>query len=225
MPETPMITIEAVNKFYGIYKALDDVSLDVDAHDVICLIGSSGSGKSTLMNILGCLDRPTTGRYRFMGRDVSELERDELAELPYNLIATGTAADNVEVPAIYAGIPPAQRHARALELLGSLGLDDRAHHRPNQLSGGQQQRVSIARALMNGGRIILADEPTGALDSHSGAEVMALLHELADAGHTIVLITHDREVAAQARRVIEIRDGQIVADSGRADEGTAAPAP
>jgi macrolide transport system ATP-binding/permease protein len=176
------------------------------------------------MNILGCLDRPTTGRYRFMGRDVSGLGRDELAELrreafgfvfqSYNLIATGSAADNVEVPAVYAGVPPAERHARALELLQTLGLAERSHHRPNQLSGGQQQRVSIARALMNGGRVILADEPTGALDSQSGAEVMQLLKRLSEEGHTVILITHAREVADHARRVIEIKDGRIVADPG-----------
>ncbi|MBP7567901.1 MAG: MacB family efflux pump subunit, partial [Burkholderiaceae bacterium] len=183
--------------------------------------------------ILGCLDKPTTGRYLFMGRDVSELERDELAELrrdafgfvfqSYNLIATGTAADNVEVPAVYAGIPPAERHARATELLGSLGLGERMHHRPNQLSGGQQQRVSIARALMNGGRVILADEPTGALDSKSGADVMVLLKELAAQGHTVILITHAAEVAEHAQRVIEIKDGHILADPGpRPPEGQAA---
>jgi macrolide transport system ATP-binding/permease protein len=183
-----------------------------------------------MMNILGCLDRPTTGSYEFMGRDVSEFDRDELAALrreafgfvfqSYNLIGMGTALDNVEVPAVYAGVPAVERHARATELLQSLGLTGRTHHRPNQLSGGQQQRVSIARALMNGGRIILADEPTGALDSKSGADVMRLLDDLSAQGHTIILITHAREVAEHAPRVIEIKDGNIVAD-----DGARAPAP
>jgi macrolide transport system ATP-binding/permease protein len=176
------------------------------------------------MNILGCLDRPTSGSYRFMGRDVSSLERDELAQLrreafgfvfqQYNLIPTASAARNVEVPAVYAGMPAAERRTRAEKLLSTLGLGERLGHRPSQLSGGQQQRVSIARALMNGGRIILADEPTGALDSKSGKEVMALLHKLSAEGHTIILITHAREVAEQAHRVIEIADGRIVRDPG-----------
>src|SRR5262249_24678469 len=156
-------------------------------------MGASGSGKSTLMNLLGCLDRPTSGRYIFAGQDVAELDRDALAYLrreafgfvfqSYNLIPTATAIENVEVPAIYAGASRAQRHERAAELLTRLGLADRMDHRANQLSGGQQQRVSIARALMNGGKILLADEPTGALDSKSGKEVMALLRSLADEGH------------------------------------------
>ena len=176
------------------------------------------------MNILGCLDRPTSGTYLFRGEDVSDFERDELAELrrrdfgfifqSYNLIATATATENVEIPAIYAGIPSAERHQRANELLEVLGLSDRGHHRPNQLSGGQQQRVSIARALMNGGQIILADEPTGALDSKSGTDVMKLLRQLSEDGHTVILITHSMEVAEYAARVIEVRDGDVVSDSG-----------
>src|SRR5450759_3965130 len=176
------------------------------------------------MNILGCLDRPTTGTYRFMGEDVSGFERDELARLrreafgfvfqSYNLIGTVSALENVEVPAIYSGMPPAERDTRAKELLGSLGLGERLQYRPSQLSGGQQQRVSIARALMNGGRIVLADEPTGALDSKSGVEVMALLQDLSRRGHTVILITHALDIAAQAKRVIEIRDGRIVSDPG-----------
>ena len=204
-------------------EVLRGISLSIHAGEFVAIVGASGSGKSTLMNLLGCLDRPSSGSYRFQGEDVAGFDADQLAWLRreafgfvfqgYHLIRAESACENVEVPAIYAGTPREERTRRAAALLARLGLADKLHHRPTQLSGGQQQRVSIARALMNGGRIILADEPTGALDTQSGAEVMALLHELADAGHTIVLITHDREVAAQARRVIEIRDGRIVADS------------
>lgn len=233
----PLIDLRGITKTYRngelAVEVLHGIDLQIYPGELVAIMGASGSGKSTLMNILGCLDKPTTGSYRFMGRDVSELERDELAELrrdafgfvfqSYNLIATGTATDNVEVPAVYAGVPPAERHARAAELLESLGLGERAHHRPNQLSGGQQQRVSIARALMNGGRVILADEPTGALDSKSGADVMALLKDLSAQGHTVILITHAAEVAAHAQRVIEIKDGHVVADPGpRPPQGEAA---
>jgi macrolide transport system ATP-binding/permease protein len=206
---------------------LHGIDLEIRAGEFVALMGASGSGKSTLMNILGCLDRPTSGTYRFMGEDVSSLGRDELARLrreafgfvfqSYNLIGSASAAHNVEVPAVYAGMPAAERRARAAELLTSLGLAERMEHRPTQLSGGQQQRVSIARALMNGGQIILADEPTGALDSKSGKEVMALLHKLNAAGHTVIVITHAREVAEQAPRVIEIADGRIVRDPGPGD--------
>ncbi len=205
---------------------LHGIDLTIRAGEFVAIVGASGSGKSTLMNILGCLDRPSGGTYRFMGRDVSSLDRDELARLrreafgfvfqQYNLIPNASALRNVEVPAVYAGMPAAARRERAEKLLGALGLSERLHHRPNQLSGGQQQRVSIARALMNGGRIILADEPTGALDSRSGREVMALLKKLSAEGHTVILITHAREVAEQAERVIEIADGRIVSDPGPA---------
>ncbi len=225
---TPLIELAGVTKTYYngdlSTEVLHGIDLKIYPGELVAIMGASGSGKSTLMNILGCLDRPTSGEYRFMGRDVSDFDRDELAELrreafgfvfqSYNLIGAGTAAENVEVPAVYAGLEPAERHRRAHELLVRLGLGDRSHHRPNQLSGGQQQRVSIARALMNGGRVILADEPTGALDSKSGADVMKLLDELAAQGHTVILITHAREVAEHARRVIEIKDGDIVADPG-----------
>ncbi len=204
--------------------ALRGITLDIYAGEFLAIMGQSGSGKTTLMNILGCLDKPSEGTYHFAGHDVADMGRDDLAWLrregfgfvfqSYNLIGTSTATENVEIPAIYAGMSAADRKARARELLTQLGLGDRLNHRPNQLSGGQQQRVSIARALMNGGRIILADEPTGALDSQSGKDVMALLKDLAHEGHTVILITHDRSVAEQAKRVIEIRDGLIVADSG-----------
>ena len=225
----PLIELRSVRRRYGggeqpEVEVLRGVSLRIHAGEFVAIVGASGSGKSTLMNLLGCLDQPSSGQYLFQGQDVAGLGPDALAWLRreafgfvfqgYHLIRSESARENVEVPAVYAGLPRSERAERAAALLTRLGLAGKQHLRPTQLSGGQQQRVSIARALMNGGRIILADEPTGALDTHSGAEVMALLHELADAGHTIVLITHDREVAAQARRVIEIRDGQIVADSG-----------
>jgi macrolide transport system ATP-binding/permease protein len=215
--------------------ALRGVSLAIHEGEFVALMGQSGSGKTTLMNILGCLDRPTAGQYLFEGKDVSRLDPDELALLRrdtfgfvfqrYNLLANATALENVEIPAVYAGVPHDGRIERASALLGSLGLDDRLHHRPTQLSGGQQQRVSIARALMNGGRVILADEPTGALDSRSGAEVMGLLHELHRKGHTIILITHAAEVAGEAERVIQIKDGAIVSDSGTKSARAQAPAP
>jgi macrolide transport system ATP-binding/permease protein len=227
--EPPLIELRGIRKRYGggaqpAVEVLRGIDLDIRAGEFVAIVGASGSGKSTLMNLLGCLDRPSEGSYRFAGKNVSALGADELAWLRreafgfvfqgYHLIATESARENVEVPAIYAGACEGERAARATALLARLGMADKLDNRPAQLSGGQQQRVSIARALMNGGRIILADEPTGALDSKSGAEVMVLLNELADAGHTIVLITHDRGVAAQARRVIEIRDGTIVADCG-----------
>ena len=225
---TPLIELAGVTRsfFNGEVetRVLHGIDLQIFPGEFVAIVGASGSGKSTLMNILGCLDRPSSGSYRFMGADVAAFDRDELARLrreafgfvfqSYNLIGGATARDNVEVPAVYSGMPREERHHRAEELLAKLGLAERIHHRPSQLSGGQQQRVSIARALMNGGRIIFADEPTGALDSRSGAEVMKLLHELSAAGHTIVLITHEREVAEQAQRIIEIRDGRIVADPG-----------
>jgi len=205
-------------------QVLQGISLKIQAGEFVAIVGASGSGKSTLMNILGCLDRPSSGRYLFEGKDVEDFDADQLARLRreafgfvfqgYHLVATESARENVEIPALYAGMPAAKRRTRATALLERLAMGARLDHRPHQLSGGQQQRVAIARALMNGGRIILADEPTGALDSQSGAEVMKLLRELVEAGHTVILITHDRQVAAQAARVVEIRDGQIVADSG-----------
>jgi len=225
---TPLIELSDVTKTYQRgelpVRALDGVSLAIYPGEFVAIMGASGSGKTTLMNILGCLDRPTGGTYRFTGEDVSGLERDALARLrreafgfvfqSYNLIATSSAIENVEVPAMYAGLSSDARRARAAELLTTLGLADRLDHRPNQLSGGQQQRVSIARALMNGGEIILADEPTGALDSKSGDEVLGLLQELAARGHTVIVITHAPEVAARAQRVIELKDGRVVRDDG-----------
>lgn len=228
--ETPLIELRGVTKTYrngGLeVEVLHGIDLKIYEGEFVAIMGASGSGKSTLMNILGCLDRPTTGSYYFMGRDVSDFGRDERALLrrddfgfvfqSYNLIASASAAENVEVPAMYSGLPPSERHARAQALLTELGLADRSHHRPNQLSGGQQQRVSISRALMNGGRIILADEPTGALDSKSGQDVMKLLADLSSRGHTVLLITHAKEVADHAQRLIEIKDGHILSDPGPA---------
>lgn len=227
--QVPLIELRGITKTYRngelAVEVLHGIDLSIRAGEFVAIMGASGSGKSTLMNILGCLDRPTTGSYRFMGRDVSNFSRDELAQLrredfgfifqSYHLIAAANATENVEVPAMYSGLPTEQRRARAQALLAELGLGERLEHRPNQLSGGQQQRVSIARALMNGGRIILADEPTGALDSRSGADVMRMLSELSARGHTVILITHAREVAEHAHRQIEIKDGNIVSDSGR----------
>ena len=225
----PLIELSDITKtfFSGgdmAVQVLHGISLAIYPGEFVAIMGASGSGKSTLMNIVGCLDRATSGTYRFAGRDVSEFSSDELATLrreafgfifqSYNLIGGASATENVEVPAVYAGVRPPERRARAEQLLKQLGLGERMTHRPSQLSGGQQQRVSIARALMNGGQIILADEPTGALDSRSGAEVMALLLELADQGHTVLLITHDKEVARRARRIIEIKDGAVLSDTG-----------
>ena len=229
----PLIELIGIRKRYGAGEMAVDVlrglSLTIQSGEYVAIIGPSGSGKSTLMHILGCLDRPSAGTYRFAGRDVAVLDPDDLAELRceafgfvfqgYHLIPTETARENVEVPAIYAGFEPPQRRERAIALLERLGLADRLDHRPHQLSGGQQQRVSFARALMNGGRVLLADEPTGALDTRSSSEVMELLDELAVQGHTIVLITHDPVVARRARRIIEISDGQIVRDQRREDAG------
>ncbi|UCZ84399.1 MacB family efflux pump subunit [Pseudomonas sp. L5B5] len=230
--QTPLIDLRNIRKSYGggdspQVDVLRGIDLSIHAGEFVAIVGASGSGKSTLMNILGCLDRPTCGEYLFAGENVAHLDSDELAWLRreafgfvfqgYHLIPSGSAQENVEMPAIYAGIPAAERHARAAALLERLGLGSRTGNRPHQLSGGQQQRVSIARALMNGGHIILADEPTGALDSHSGAEVMTLLDELASQGHVVILITHDREVAARAKRIIEIRDGEIISDTADTD--------
>jgi macrolide transport system ATP-binding/permease protein len=224
----PLIELTGVGKSYGAgetaVEVLRGLCLRIHSGEYVAIVGASGSGKSTLMHILGCLDRPSEGCYRFAGRDIATLGTDELAALrrgafgfvfqSYHLIPTETARENVEVPAIYAGHAPWRRRERAAALLSRLGLTDRLDHRPHQLSGGQQQRVSIARALMNEARVLLADEPTGALDTKSGTELMGLLDELAAEGHTIILITHDPAVAARARRIVEISDGQIVRDSG-----------
>lgn len=201
---------------------LRDVNLTIEEGEIVAIMGASGSGKSTLMNILGCLDHPSDGSYRVAGRETRDLDADALAQLRrehfgfifqrYHLLPHLDAASNVEMPSVYTGTPHAARRARSVMLLERLGLADRTEHRPSQLSGGQQQRVSIARALMNGGDVILADEPTGALDTRSGREVIRILKELNALGHTVIIVTHDEKVAAHARRIIEIRDGEIVAD-------------
>ena len=225
---TPLIELKGITKAYGngelTTTVLKGIDVTINRGEFVAIMGSSGSGKSTLMNILGCLDKPSSGEYKLLGRDVASLTRDQLAELrrdtfgfvfqSYHLLAGVSARDNVAVPAVYSGLSRAERQLKAEQLLTTLGLADRLENKPNQLSGGQQQRVSIARALMNGGEIILADEPTGALDSQSGKDVMVLLTNLARSGHTVILITHDPKVAAQADRRIEISDGLIVADPG-----------
>jgi len=212
-------------------EVLKGITLNIEAGEMVAIVGASGSGKSTLMNILGCLDKPSSGSYKVAGVDIATLDEDQLATLRrehfgfifqrYHLLSHLNASQNVEVPAVYAGTTRAQRKLRATELLTRLGLGERVDYRPSQLSGGQQQRVSIARALMNGGQVILADEPTGALDSHSGEEVMATLKQLCQQGHTVIIVTHDPTVAAQAQRVIEIRDGEIVSNPAPLTQDTA----
>ena len=223
----PLIKLDGIRKSFHrgelSVEVLHGISLEIHAGEFVAIMGASGSGKSTLMNLLGLLDRPSSGTYSLMGREVGDLDADARATLrrevfgfifqQYNLLPGSTAAENAELPAIYAGLGHVARRKRAIELLSALGLSDRLDHKPTQLSGGQQQRVSIARALMNGGPVILADEPTGALDSKSGAEVMARLKQLNADGHTILLITHDPAVARQAGRVIELRDGIVVSDT------------
>jgi len=224
----PLLHLQDIKRVYGRgdaeVRALDGVDLTIREGEFVAIVGQSGSGKSTLMNLLGCLDHPTSGTYRIHGQDVSEMDADALASLRrrtfgfvfqrYNLLANVSASENVEIPAVYAGVRQSERKARAQELLGRLGLGGREKSRPGQLSGGQQQRVAVARALMNDAEVILADEPTGALDSGTSEELLELLEELHRSGRTVILITHDQEVAERADRTIEIRDGKIISDSG-----------
>lgn len=232
-PAKPLLQLDGVHRHYQsgdtVVRALDGVTLAIGAGEFVAIMGQSGSGKSTLMNILGCLDKATGGSYHINGQDVAHIHGDALAALRrqtfgfvfqrYNLLATATAEENVEIPAIYAGVSKSVRVKHARDLLTKLGIGNRADHRPSQLSGGQQQRVAIARALVNNPHVILADEPTGALDSKSGAEVMELLKSLHAEGKTIILITHDEKVAMNAQRIIRITDGQITDDSSRGDGG------
>jgi putative ABC transport system ATP-binding protein len=206
----------------NVVNALDNVNLNIAAQEFVAVIGPSGSGKSTLMNMLGCLDVPSSGRYELNGKEVSRFNDNELAEIRnknigfifqgFNLLQKLTAVENVELPLIYQGVGGKERLRRSKEALESVGLGERGHHKPNQLSGGQQQRVAIARALVSDPPIILADEPTGALDTKSGTEVLSLLKELNSSGNTIILITHDNNVAMQAKRVVRIKDGRIIED-------------
>ena len=226
-----MIKLENINKIFTLGEnkvhVLKDINLHIKKGEFISIIGQSGSGKSTLMNIVGCLDTPSSGSYFIDGKDVAKFSSDDLANLRskkfgfvfqrYNLIATMSAAENVALPAIYAGMGADERNKRAKELLGGLELGDKTASYPNKLSGGQQQRVSIARALMNGGEIILADEPTGALDSKSGETVMQILCDLHKQGHTIIIVTHDKNIAEHADRIIEIKDGEILSDRKKSE--------
>ncbi|WP_434461018.1 MacB family efflux pump subunit [Serratia plymuthica] len=226
MNPPPLLQLRGISRHFQAGEqrvtVLNNINLTIGQGEMVAIVGASGSGKSTLMNLLGCLDRPSEGDYQVAGRSTGRLDRDNLAELRrehfgfifqrYHLLAELTAQDNVEVPAVYAGRQRAARRQRAADLLQRLGLADRLNYRPSQLSGGQQQRVSIARALMNGGEVILADEPTGALDSHSGQEVLSILKDLHARGHTVVIVTHDMQIAEHAQRIIELRDGEVVAD-------------
>ncbi|KGQ47811.1 macrolide transporter [Gallibacterium anatis 10672-6] len=230
-----IIEIKNLNKFFGEGEnrvhILKNIHLEIEQGDFIAIIGASGSGKSTLMNIIGCLDTASSGSYQIAGKETAKLSADQLSELRqqrfgfifqrYNLLSTLSAQENVALPAVYTGMAKAQRLQRAAQLLEKLGLGNKIDNKPNQLSGGQQQRVSIARALMNGGDIILADEPTGALDSKSGETVMQILQQLHQEGHTIILVTHDKHIAQFANRIIEIKDGEIIQDQRQSLQITA----
>jgi len=227
-----MIKLEDITKIYKMgeneVRALDGVTLHIKPHEFVSVIGPSGSGKSTLMNIIGCLDVPTGGRYFVDGVDASKMSDNQLADLrnhkigfifqQYNLLSKLSALENVELPLIYRGIPAAERRDMAMAALSKVGLGDKAMHKPTELSGGQQQRVSVARALCGRPSLILADEPTGALDSKSGIEIMQMIHNLHDEGNTIILITHDLNIAKQAQRIITIRDGRITSDIDNSDD-------
>jgi putative ABC transport system ATP-binding protein len=225
---TPIIQIQNLMKTYKLggetVHALNDVSLEIQKGEFLAIIGPSGSGKSTLMNMIGCLDRPQTGTYLLDGKDMGKMNDNQLATIRnqkigfifqnFNLLTKLKAAENVELPMLYAGVPTAERRERALEGLDKVGLKDRAGHLPAQLSGGQQQRVAIARALVGQPDILLADEPTGALDSKTSKEILQVIKQLNELGHTIILITHDLAIAKQAGRMVSIRDGQLLENGG-----------
>ncbi len=222
-----LIDLRSINRVYEMggesLYALKNLSLSIDTGSYVAIMGTSGSGKSTLMNIVGCLDRPTSGSYALDGVDILRCSDDQLAEVrnakigfvfqQFNLLASMTAIDNVMLPMVYAGVPKVDRYSRAVQVLEQVGLGSRLNHRPNQLSGGQQQRVSIARALANKPSILLADEPTGALDSHTAEDTMHLFNELVSHGITVIVVTHDQDTADHARRIVRMRDGEIVDDS------------
>jgi len=224
---TPLIHIEHIARTYEMggetVHALRDVSLDVHPNEYVALMGPSGSGKSTLMNILGCLDTPSSGVYTFKGLDVNEMTDDDLAEIrnkeigfvfqTFNLLPRATALKNIELPLIYSGVSSEERKERAIKALEDVGLGDRMLHRPNELSGGQRQRVAVARALVTKPSIILADEPTGNLDTKTGIEIMILFQELWSKGNTVILVTHEEDIARHARRIIRIRDGKVESDT------------
>ncbi|MBP7944905.1 MAG: ABC transporter ATP-binding protein [Verrucomicrobia bacterium] len=225
-----MIRLSRVSRRYQMgtetIHALREVSIEVGRAEYVAIMGPSGSGKSTLMNLIGCLDTPSSGTYELNGTNVSDMDDNELAEVrnkeigfvfqTFNLLPRANALHNVELPLVYAGIPSEERRQLALEALTNVGLADRVNHKPTEMSGGQRQRVAVARALVNRPSILLADEPTGNLDSKTGAEIMSLFEALADQGHTIIVVTHEEEIARHARRILRIRDGLIASDE-RAD--------
>ena len=222
-----IIRLEDIFKIYRVgnqeVRALDGVSLSVFRNEYVAIMGPSGSGKSTLMNILGCLDSPDSGRYILNGTDVSEMDDGELADVrnreigfvfqSFNLLPRYNALENVALPMVYAGVPAGERRVKAAQALRSVGLEDRMDHRPNELSGGQRQRVALARALINSPSIILADEPTGNLDTHTSVEIMRLFDQIYRNGNTVIVVTHEEDIAAYAHRVIRLRDGHIESDT------------